>query len=301
MTSRWTKGPTLTDAQFARLRDLISVRTGLLYPDNKRYLLESRLRARLEAKGLKCFDAYLAHVDSDPNREEELTDLFSHITNNETSFYRNAAQFAGFQERVLPEIIENRRAVGQRRIKIWSAGCSSGEEAFTIAMMVCEVMGEEMRDWRVEIVASDLSASMIERAKEGLYGEYSMRSLPEGFRAKYFTQNESGAYHVGDKLRRLVRFSVANLNLDAELTSMTGCDAVFCRNVLIYFEPAARAKVVERLWRALAPGGWLFVGHSESLQSLAESFELVRLRGAVAYRKEGGSQPPTTVTTRSGG
>lgn len=290
----------LTDAQFDRLRTMIASFSGLKYGDNKRYLLENRLQQRLEARSLKNFDEYLTFLERDPRRQEELTFLFNQITTNETSFYRNGPQISAFQYTVLPELLDAKRKLRQRRLRIWSAGCSSGEEPYTLAIVACEVLGAEISEWRVEIIGNDISADMLEKAKVAEYGEYAMRATPLAVREKYFTAGTDGNWRLSPSVKKLVKFGFLNLSDDAAMKAVPQMDFVFCRNVLIYFDQDMKRRIVGHLHDALAPGGWLFIGHGESLASIHDTLELVQLRGAVAYKRPGtigenGSSPPSTI------
>jgi chemotaxis protein methyltransferase CheR len=277
----------LGDGDFDRLRTLIAGASGLRYGDNKRYLLETRLQQRLQARGLADFGQYLAFLEHDPRRQEELTFLFNQITTNETSFYRNGPQVSSFQHRVLPELVRAKRDARQRRLRIWSAGCSSGEEAFTLAIIAAEVLGDELADWRVEVIGHDISAEMLDKAQAAEYGDYTMRATPLAVREKYFTRTPSGNWTVIPTVRKLVRFGFLNLSDDAAMSTVPPMDVIFCRNVLIYFDTDLKRRIVAHLANALNPGAWLFIGLGESLANLSAGLELVQLRGSVGYRKPG--------------
>lgn len=292
----------LNDSHFERLRSLIAGCSGLKYGDNKRYLLESRLQQRLQARGLDDFGKYLAFLEHDPRRQEELTFLFNQITTNETSFFRNGPQISSFQHRALPVLVAARRASGQRRLRLWSAGCSSGEEAYTIAIVVAEVLGGELPAWKVEVIGNDISEEMLEKARAGEYGEYAMRSTPLAVRDRYFSRTPSGNWLVNPAIRKLVRFGFLNLSDGAAMAEVPPVDVVFCRNVLIYFDPDTRQRIAAAIEAALNPGGWLFVGNGESLANLGLKLEVVQLRGAVGYRKPGelGQMPQSGITDTAG-
>ncbi len=275
----------LTEAEFARLRELIRQHSGLHFPSSKQYLLESRLQERLMARRVSSFSGYIDFLETPAGKQEEMTFLFNQVTTNETSFFRNAPQVSALQYRVLPELMEHRRG-SLPRIKMWSAGCSSGEEAYTMVIAACEAVGEELDRWRLEILANDISEEMLAQARLGEYDDHTMRATPLDIRERYFAKTASGGWKVLEPAKSLVRFRSMNLTDSAAMKSMRGFDVIFCRNVLIYLDDSSRNQILQHLYDALAPGGWLFLGHSESAQSSGLELELVRLRGAVAYRKE---------------
>lgn len=282
-----TTAPTveLSDDLFAQIRDFIYSQSGLFFPDHKKYVLEGRLAERLKALGLKTFEEYYYYVRYDPGRERELAALFDSITTNETSFFRNAPQLDSLRTAVLPEVIEGQRAKGDRRLRIWSAGCSSGEEPYTLSIITGEVLGEELSSWFVEILATDISTAMLTRAQRGVYSEYSLRNTPEEVKRKYFLRDGPN-WSVKQEVRKLVRFGRLNLSDDAQMARVPRMNIIFCRNVLIYFDPAATKKVVDRFYDILLPGGYLFIGHSESLHGVSRAFKLVHFPGAIVYKKE---------------
>jgi len=274
----------LSEAEFEQLRELIQSHSGLHFAVSKQYLLESRLQERLEARRIASFGEYIDYLATPAGRQEEMTFLFNQVTTNETSFFRNAPQVSALQFRILPHLIEERRGKIQR-LKLWSAGCSSGEEAYTMAIATCEALGSELASWRVEVLANDISEEMLEQARIAEYDDHTMRGTPLDVRERYFERTASGRWRVLEPARSLVTLRHMNLTNANSMRSVRGCDVIFCRNVLIYLDETSRNIVLRLVSDALAPGGWLFLGHSESAQSSGLGLELVRLRGAVAYRK----------------
>lgn len=277
----------LRPPEFDRLRDVIFRLSGLSYAENKHYLLESRLQERLERRRLKDFSEYLRFLDTSPLAQEELTYLFNQITTNETSFYRNPPQISAFQYQVMPAIAELKRRRGQNRIRIWSAGCSSGEEPYTLAIAVREALGPDFPAWRITIEANDISNDMLERAKKAEYGDYALRATPLSVKEKWFSQNGDSSWRPSPEIREMVRFGFLNLSDEPAMRGMAGFDVIFCRNVLIYFDADMKKKIVGHFHRALLPGGWLFVGHSEAMAGVTQEFELHQFTGALAYTKRG--------------
>jgi chemotaxis protein methyltransferase CheR len=259
----------LTERQFRHVRERLYALAGINLLPGKEGLVRARLGKRLRALGLATFEEYLDRVEGDASGRE-LRAFIDALTTNKTSFFREPQHFDFLAARVLPACAEAGRA------RIWSAGCSSGEEAYTIAMVMRETIPDvERMDARV--LATDISERVLARAREGVYEHELMRDVPVPLARKYFAcvrQEAPRAYRAGDALRALVRF--ARLNL-MEAWPMRGpFDAIFCRNVMIYFDRPTQERLVGRFWELLAPGGHLFVGHSESLTALDHRFRYVQ-------------------------
>ncbi|NUQ34643.1 MAG: protein-glutamate O-methyltransferase CheR [Planctomycetaceae bacterium] len=277
--------PPLDDQHFVLLRDIIYKVSGIQYQENKKYLLESRLQRRLKARNLKSFQEYYYFLRFDPRKQEEFTALFNEITTNETSFFRSMPQLQAFERIALPDVIARKTKRNDHRLRIWSAACSSGEEPYTLAMIVREALGADVDRWRVEIVANDIASDMLEKGKAGIYSEYAMRAMPLLYRSRYFTKLESGDYQVNEQLRQWVRFHFLNFSDDAGMARMTDMDFIFCRNVLIYFDVEAKKRFTQHFYDALNPDGYFFIGHSESLHDVTRAFKLAQFPQAFAYRK----------------
>lgn len=280
-----TSQPAMTDETFRLLRDFIYEHSGIFFPDNKKAQLENRLALRIRANGLQDFDKYYYLLRYDPDASRELKALFDSVTTNETSFFRSPPQFQAFQEKALPEIIESRTGIGDLSLRIWSAGCSTGDEPYSLAMVVREVLGEKIGGWDVKIVASDISEKALKTARTAVYSEYTLRSVPPEIRRKYFIQ-EGQQYRVTDEIRALVELEYLNFNDEKRVKLMRGFDVIFCRNVLIYFDDAVKKRFVSQVYDNLNPGGYLFIGHSESLHNISRAFKLVHFPGALGYKKE---------------
>lgn len=267
----------LRPAQFAEISTLVAEVTGIQLRDGKEGLVRSRLARRLRQLGLPSYDAYLAHVRADATGREraEMLDL---LTTNKTSFFREPAHFDAFRDEVLPAFGAGRPAGG---LRVWSAGCSSGEEPYTLAMVLHEAIPNLARGGEPpRVLATDLSHRVLAAAERGVYAEAQVADVPPALRARYFAPAAGGGWAAGTSLRVLVRF--ARLNL-MEAWPMRGpFHAIFCRNVMIYFDKPTQEALVARFHALLAPGGYLFVGHSESLTALAHQFAYVR---PAMYRK----------------
>jgi len=274
--------PTLSDAHFDRLRKIIYDRAGIHFPDTKKYVLESRLSRRLDELGFEDFNQYILFLTAGPYQQDEFQEMFNRITINETSFFRNEPQLSVFENRVLPGLIEARAA--QKRLRIWSAACSSGEEPYTLAIQLHRSLGIRLADWRIEILGTDISAKALSAAKAGRYGEYALRSAPSLVRQRYFSQTQGGL-EIDPTIKQMVRFELLNLK-DATAARRFGTfDVIFCRNVMIYFDQTMRQHCGQVFHRQLADDGVLFIGHSETLEGLGLPFERIPAAQAFAYTK----------------
>lgn len=277
--------PPLDMETFRALRDLICERSGIYFPDSKKYLLESRLASLLEEGEFESFEQYLYFLRYDALREREFAKIFDAVTTNETFFFRESAQLQALEEELLPKIIREKDARGQTTLKLWSAACSTGEEPYTLAMILMERFPWILKSWTVEILASDISESALKAARQGCYGNYSIRNTPSLYLQKYFVKSD-GKYQVNPEIRQLVRFMHLNLLETSRVRMIRNVDLLFCRNVLIYFSDEAKRRVVSALYDCLAPGGYLIIGHSESLYNISRAFRLVQVRGALFYQKQ---------------
>jgi len=275
---------TLTDEAFRELRDIIYKTSGIYYTESKKYLLESRILKRIQALKLNSLYDYVNFIKNPANRGE-LKNLFDAITINETYFFRAEQQFDSLEKIIIPELIKNKAGTPNPTIRIWSAACSTGEEPYTIAMIVLEKIKPLYPNVQFQILGSDISNQVLEVARNGVYKDYSVRNMPELYLKKYFISKD-GLFYLKDDVKRLVRFSNINLFDATQVRMVSNCDIIFCANVLIYFDIPAKQKVVSYLYDALNVGGYLFVGYSESLHGISKAFKLVHLPKAIAYKKE---------------
>ncbi|MDP9163970.1 MAG: protein-glutamate O-methyltransferase CheR [Pseudomonadota bacterium] len=266
----------ISDAEFALLRDAIRERFGLFYDDQKRFLLLSRLQTRLAKRGFETYRAYVAYLRSDPRREEEWTDLASVLSNNETYFFRERAQLTALAGPVLAEL-----QARSSRLRLWSAACSSGEEPYSLAMTLLET--GTLADSLISIRATDISPRVLELAERGYYRALSFRATEPALIQKWFAPQGDG-FAIAERVKRLVQFGRLNLLDGARVAAEGPFDAIFCRNVLIYFDKPTQKRVVESFARALRPGGYLFLGHAESLFHLTDLYEPIVGPDAIVYR-----------------
>jgi len=270
----------MSEEQFRLLRDLIHGHCGIFFRDDTKYLLERRLAPRLQALGLATFAEYHRFLRYDPGRAAELDEALDVITTNETYFYREPLQLGAFSREILPDLA--RTLAPLRRLRILSAGCSTGEEPYTLAVLVRE--SGLFEGWDVEIVGADISRRCLDAARAGAYGEHAFRSAEAEHMRRWFRMR-GGKWVVDDAVRRMVRFGRENLLEAGALSSVRRVDVIFCRNVMIYFDLAARRRVLARFHEKLRDGGWLLLGHSESLLNVTADFEIVHLTRDLVYRK----------------
>ncbi|MDR0553925.1 MAG: protein-glutamate O-methyltransferase CheR [Treponema sp.] len=265
----------LADADFEAYRKLIYNESGIHFTATNRSILESRLKERLREKGNPSMRAYFETISRD---KEELKSFLDSITTNLTRFFRNQAHFDALEHFVIPELLKIKQGSGSNTLKIWSAGCSTGEEPYTIAMLLSEILPAP---WKYEIVASDISLKCLMTAKDAFYAESRIVGIPDNYLKKYFNKVEGG-YKVRPELMSRIRFDYHNLKNDSGLRNL---DIVFCRNVIIYFDEAAQTAVMNRFWDSMASKSFMFIGHSESLFGMNTKFEFVKTQWATLYRK----------------
>lgn len=284
------KAPKITDEEFESLSAFIYKRTGISIPARRKYLLEGRLSTRIEKLNLKSYKDYYDYLRYDPNRDKEMDHLCERVTTNETSFYRDVRQLGLFQNVILKELIQSLEKTGQKRLRIWSAGCSSGEEPYTLAMMISELLGTSLPGWDIRIAAYDLSPAMLRKAREGYYTDYSLRTTPKNIVGRYFDKEGEG-YRIKAKVKTLVSFGPINLSDHAALRRVERSHIVFCRNVIIYFDDDMKRRVISSFYDNLLPGGYLFLGHSETIHKFSTAFKPVIKPGGVCYHKQNGTGP----------
>ena len=265
----------LTDAEFEQYRNLIYKESGIHFTSTNRSILESRLKERLREKGIDLAKTYFATISGD---QGELKGFLDSITTNLTRFFRNQAQFDALEHYIIPELMKIKGGQGNNIIRIWSAGCSTGEEPYSIAMLLSEILP---LPWKFEIVASDISLKCLMTAKEGFYAESRIVGIPDLYLKKYCDKVEGG-YKVHADTMSKIRFDYHNLNNDSGLRNM---DIVFCRNVIIYFDEVAQTAVINRFWNSMTSKSFLVIGHSESLFGMDTKFEFVKTDWATFYRK----------------
>lgn len=275
----------LSDGTFRELRDFIYKRTGIYFQDNKKYLLEGRIGKRLQILKNPDYNSYLRLLNRNEVMNGEIKFLYDAITINETFFFRNEFQFQALEKAIIPEIIKRRWDNQRGKLRIWSAASSSGEEAYTIAMIYLERLKPQFPNLEIDIVGTDISSAVIETAKKGIYREYSVRNMPRDYFRKYFLKDES-RFILRPEVKKMVRFDNLNLYDQSKMRLMRNFDVIFCCNVLIYFDMKSKIQVVSDLYNSLNFGGYLFIGYAESLHGISNAFKLVNFPKTVAYKKE---------------
>jgi chemotaxis protein methyltransferase CheR len=277
---------TMSDEQFTRLRDVIYKRSGIHFPDNKKYILESRLGHRLTELEMDDFEQYVAFLTIGPYQTDEFQEMFNRITINETSFFRNDAQLQVFERQILRQVLESRAS--SKRIRIWSAACSTGEEPYTLAIQIHRSLGVRLADWHIEILGTDISERALKIANEGMYSNYAMRSTPDLIKSRYFKDEGSGQWRLNDSIREMVSFELHNLRDSLAAKRHGTWDVIFCRNVMIYFDDVMKRRVVSTFADVLAEDGTLFIGHSENIRDVTDAFRPIPVPQGFCYEKATG-------------
>lgn len=274
----------LSTEQFTKLSQQIYLRLGLQFEEKKSYFLQKRVEKRMEALGLTDAQEYLFQLCYADPEGGEMQALANLITTNETYMFREYEQLEAFANCCLPEVLSAKQERGEQRLRIWSAGCSSGEEAYTLAIILQEIFPQSQY-WDCEIVATDIDQNMLAQAGRARYWWRSVREVPADYLEKYFIQ-EGESYLVRPKITSLVRVEHLNLHDRMAMRSMRDFDFIFCRNVLIYFDDLSRKTAVDHFYNSLNRGGYIFLGHSESIGRISSAFKLKRIEGHLVYAKE---------------
>jgi chemotaxis protein methyltransferase CheR len=266
----------ISDEDFRLLRDIVRERFGIYYDDQKQFLLLSRLQTRLSKRSLTNYADYVKFLRFGAEREAEFRDLASVLSNNETYFFRERAQVKALCGNILTEL-----QAFSPRVRVWSAACSSGEEPYSLAMSLLET--GRIAESNISIRATDISPRVLEMCERGYYRALSFRATEPAMVQRYFTVSGDG-FIIADRIKRLVQFASLNLMDVRKIAAFGPVDAIFCRNVLIYFDKPTQKRVVESFARALRAGGYLFLGHAESLFALTDLYEPVVQPESIAYR-----------------
>jgi chemotaxis protein methyltransferase CheR len=275
----------LGDGDAERLRAQVRRLTGIEMPQGRRLDLERAAKAGIAATGAASPGALMQLLDSPSLSQPALVAMLPALTVGETHFFRNRPQMEALARDVLPQILERRRK--ERRLRIWSAGCASGEEAYSLAMLIDGLLPDRP-SWDVRIAGTDLNPEALERARLGVYGSWSFREVPETIVRSHFTPVDGGRLELSPEIRAMVRFAPLNLvtaDYGTHPFALQGLDLILCRNVLIYFRREVVRDVIGRLERALAPGGWLVTGHVEPSQDVFGALETVHKPGTILYRR----------------
>ena len=283
-TQACAAAPAAATQPLIQIRDLIYKIAGIFQADNKLRLLEDRCQKRMKVLGVASLRDYLDCLTTKSMRHVEMVSLLNEITIGETCFFRNRPQIDAIRRIVLPSIIETKSRIGLRQLRIWSAGCSTGEEAYTLAMVLMEEKTTQLKEWTVEIIATDLNERSIAQAKAAVYGDYSTRNLEPPYRNKYFLL-QGDKLRVKPEVQSMVTFTRLNLLDDSRTLFTNGLDLILCCNVLIYFDSVSKKKVIQNFYTNLLQHGYLFLGHSESLFGVTDEFRLVHMPSCTAYVK----------------
>jgi chemotaxis protein methyltransferase CheR len=275
------------DPVYLRIRDLVYQACGIYHAEEKLYLLASACKRRMSQSSGHAQTAreYADLLTNPSKRDAELRGLMNEITIGETCLFRSQPQLNALHNVILREITSERGKAGLKKLRIWSAGCSTGEEPYTLAMFLLEQKEKLLKDWIFEIQATDLNDRSIEVARAAVYGEYALRNTPALYKSKYFIPVDGGKLQVRDEVKARITFTRLNLNEDSRMLFMKGMDLIFCCNVLIYFDLTSKRRVVQHFYANLLQGGYFFLGQAESLFQVNDQFRLVHLPGTTVYRK----------------
>src|SRR5437764_1298832 len=286
-----------SEAELRLLQTLIYQECGMYFDARRTHFLQDRLQRRLRECRMDSFYSYYRLLISEQGKQE-LSQLVENLTVNETSFFRNKAQLELFHKHILDEIIRQKQATGNYNLRIWSAGCSTGQEAYTIAMLIADALSyHQLRmpharetvwpkplippPWKVEIPASDINYTVLRAGQEGIYNEHQMSSVDYNYRLRYFDK-VGERYAIKKAIKELVHFDFHNLK--TEFLPQRN-DIIFCRNVMMYFDEAEQKRLIDKFYRCLNPEGHLFVGHAESLFGLTDKFRMIHQNNGTAYQR----------------
>lgn len=274
----------LTDAEFELFRDLIYQSCGIVFNERNRLRLNHKVGTRMEEQGMSSVSDYLGYLNKrSPGQDREIKILLDTLTVNETFFFRNINQFDALRDHVIPELRKKKEGIpGVRpRLRIWSAGCSTGQETYSLAMVAADSLGIQLSHYDVNVTGVDISETSLEVARVGIYPDKRMEQVDARTRSRWFDKQQDNV-QVKEAIRKLVKFQYGNLKKDSP---SPGQDVIFCRNVMIYFDEVMQKEIINRFHAALQPGGYLFIGHSESLQTLSNRFKFVMLGKGIAYQR----------------
>jgi chemotaxis protein methyltransferase CheR len=284
---RW-QAPEMTDAEYRMFADLLRRQCGLHFGPDSRFLLEKRLARRLRENEITSYAAYHYRIRKAERHDEEFANLIDELTTNETYFFRERSQLRALIGEIFTEITAERQGQRRRPITVWSAGCSSGEEPYSIVILAQEagmVPGEDLH-----VYASDISRRMLQKARQGVYREASFRETEPELRRKYFSEKD-GLWRISDDVKKHVDFIHLNLLDRTKIALLGSMDVIICRNVIIYFDADTKRQVIQTFYEKLRPGGHLLLGHSESLINLSRAFSLRHLRHDLVYQRPQAGQP----------
>jgi chemotaxis protein methyltransferase CheR len=278
------KSQSMTMSEFEVLEGFIYRKIGIRMESQKLYFLSSRVAKRMESMRTESVSEYIRILRFGDPDGSEFQKLINLLTVNETYFFRDFPQLQAFAEQCLPEVVANKEAAKNRKLKIWSAACSSGEEPYTLAIIL-HAMLDNIDMWDVEIVASDIDQNILAKASAASYDPRRLREVPPEYLKRFFQQQRNNNYKVNNDIRKMVTFEHINLSETSEIRNKMGFDFIFCRNLLIYFDDISRKKLVDQFYIALDQGGYIFLGSSESISRISTAFRVKRKGGYFVYYK----------------
>ncbi len=281
----WKEEEYLSPEEFEILANFIYHKSGIKMESNKTYLLNNRIQKRIREKDMRSASEYIRYLKYSDKNGTELQELLNLVTVNETFFFRDFPQLEAFVE-CLKKTVQRKADEQNYTLKIWSAGCSTGEEPYTLSIILHEIL-DNVRNWKLQVTASDLDQAVLKKAQQGLYEYRSIRDVPAEYIDMYFSYDaDSKIYRVNDNIRSLIQFEHLNLNDRDKMRIKGNYDFIFCRNVLIYFDDDSRRRAVEHFYSALNENGYIFLGSSESLGRITSAFKMIRLNKFLVYCKE---------------
>jgi chemotaxis protein methyltransferase CheR len=284
----------LADPALVKIRDLLYRVSGIYQSESKFYLLANRCRRRMQSLNCASFSDYLLCLATSTEVNNEIRMLLNEITIGETYFFRSVPQINALTKVILPQAVARKSVTAGKKIRLWSAGCSTGEEPYTMAILSRQYLSAQEQGWNLEVTATDLNDKSLLKCRSGIYDDYAVRKAATDIREKYFVA-DGPAFKVSDELRSLVSFGRLNLEDQAAMQTMKDFDIIFCCNVLIYFDDASKQRAVSHFFRALLPGGHFFLGDCESLYRVPNEFRLVHYPEVTAYRKPMPGEVPGRV------
>ncbi|PLY11677.1 MAG: chemotaxis protein CheR [Desulfuromonas sp.] len=273
----------MSEDEFRQFRDFVYQHCGLHFTEDSKYLLEKRLAKRLQHHKMSNYKDYYYLLRYGRDKEQELAEVIDALTTNETYFFREEYQLKTLCQEVVPDICARKEKTGKKKLRIWSAGCSSGEEPYTLAMLMLQQSA--LQGWDIEVIGTDISHRVLNIARKGVYSAASFRTTEQAYLDRFFTPFENDKYRINDEVRDLVTISHLNL-FDTQRVALIGkMDVILCRNVIIYFDQAAKKRVVQNFYDRLRPEGFLLLGHSESLMNISTSFALRHFLNDMVYQR----------------
>lgn len=274
----------MTISEFEVLTGFIYRKTGILLEPQKLYFLSTRVRKRINIINAESISEYIRILRFGDPDNKEFQNLVNLLTVNETYFFRDFPQLQVFAEQCLNGVLAAKKESKDRTLKIWSAPCSSGEEPYTLAIIL-HAMVENIKDWDVKIIASDIDQNILAKARIGIYDPRRLRDLPPEYLKQFFKRLSDDTYKINDEIKRMVTFEHVNLSETSNIRDKTGFDFIFCRNLLIYFDEVSRKKLVDQFYIALNKGGFIFLGSSESISRISTAFRVKREGSHFVYYK----------------